>query len=423
VSESPSTSRRRAPNTFRLIAQIHAEEAAGLFERRTAFIHAPDAHLSALDRLDRRLAAHLDGVAISAGPLNSLGDASSSPNAGDIFATAVGMIESGEPLPDWLWAKSADSSIRPVIAAFEWTDRQYLQGIVRALLNSREPVRRLVGIATCAAHRADPGLQNGDWLRDPSSPVRAAALRAVGELGLTDLAPLTADWLGEEDTDCRFWATWSAVLLGAHETALSTLKVTGLNPGPNRARAFRLSLQAMSQDRAHEYLADLAHDESQLRWVIQGSGIAGDPSYIPWLIRHIKDAQYARVAGESLALLTALDINKSGAWLPRPENFESGPNDDPDDPNVEMDPDDGLPWPDPQKVEAWWQANEHRFHKGTRYFMGQPVTKEHCIQVLKTGYQRQRILAAQYLCLLEPGTPLFNTSAPAWRQQRLLAAM
>jgi hypothetical protein len=55
--------------------------------------------------------------------------------------------------------------------------------------------------------------------------------------------------------------------------------------------------------------------------------------------------------------------------------------------------------------------------------MGQPVTKEHCIHVLKTGYQRQRILAAQYLCLLERGTPLFNTSAPAWRQQRLLAKM
>jgi hypothetical protein len=43
--------------------------------------------------------------------------------------------------------------------------------------------------------------------------------------------------------------------------------------------------------------------------------------------------------------------------------------------------------------------------------------------VLKTGHQRQRILAAHYLCLLNPGTPLFNTSAPAWRQQRLLAQM
>jgi hypothetical protein len=51
------------------------------------------------------------------------------------------------------------------------------------------------------------------------------------------------------------------------------------------------------------------------------------------------------------------------------------------------------------------------------------ATREHCIDVLKSGYQRQRILAAHYLCRLNPGTPLFNTSAPAWRQQRLLAKM
>jgi uncharacterized protein (TIGR02270 family) len=88
-----------------------------------------------------------------------------------------------------------------------------------------------------------------------------------------------------------------------------------------------------------------------------------------------------------------------------------------------MDPDEGLPWPDVAKVERWWAANSGRFALGTRYFMGAPVTREHCIGVLKNGYQRQRILAAHYLCLLDPGTPLFNTSAPAWRQQRLLAKL
>jgi hypothetical protein len=55
--------------------------------------------------------------------------------------------------------------------------------------------------------------------------------------------------------------------------------------------------------------------------------------------------------------------------------------------------------------------------------MGAPITRDLCIAVLEHGYQRQRILAAHYLCLLEPGTPLFNTGAPAWRQQRLLAQM
>jgi hypothetical protein len=55
--------------------------------------------------------------------------------------------------------------------------------------------------------------------------------------------------------------------------------------------------------------------------------------------------------------------------------------------------------------------------------MGQPITREHCIDVVKNGYQRQRILAAHHLRLLEPGTPLFNANAPAWRPRRLLAAM
>jgi uncharacterized protein (TIGR02270 family) len=116
-------------------------------------------------------------------------------------------------------------------------------------------------------------------------------------------------------------------------------------------------------------------------------------------------------------------LGRSGLEGKRPDGFESGPNDDPDDPNVDMDPDDGLPWPDVQKVEKWWAANGSRFQKGQRYFMGAPIARDHCIDVLKNGYQRQRILAAQYLCLLEPGTPLFNTGAPAWRQQRSLAKM
>jgi uncharacterized protein (TIGR02270 family) len=157
--------------------------------------------------------------------------------------------------------------------------------------------------------------------------------------------------------------------------------------------------------------------------VIENSGVGGDPTFVPWLITQMVDPNDSRAAGEAFSFITGVDLALLDLERKPPENFESGPNDDPDDPNVEMDPDEGLPWPDVKKVEDWWHANAGRFQKGTSYFMGQPVTKEHCIHVLKTGYQRQRILAAQYLCLLEPGTPLFNTAAPAWRQQRLLAAM
>ena len=106
-----------------------------------------------------------------------------------------------------------------------------------------------------------------------------------------------------------------------------------------------------------------------------------------------------------------------------PEGFEAGPTDDPDDPDVAMDPDDGLAWPDPEKIRAWWAADGKRFQPGARHFMGKPVSRAQGIDILKNGRQRQRTLAAHYLCLLHPGTPLFNTSAPAWRQQRLLPQM
>ena len=131
----------------------------------------------------------------------------------------------------------------------------------------------------------------------------------------------------------------------------------------------------------------------------------------------------ARVAAEAFTLITGADFDVLLLWRSRPEDFESGPTDSPRDENVELDPDEGLAWPDPPKVERWWVANAHRFQPGVRYFMGAPVTSEHCLDVLKNGCQPQRVLAAHYLSLLEPGTPLFNTSAPAWRQQRLLAEM
>ena len=179
-----------------------------------------------------------------------------------------------------------------------------------------------------------------------------------------------------------------------------------------------------SQRRAERQHAErLRREPAQLRWLVQGSGIAGDPAYVPWLIGHMAKPETARLAGEAFTLITGADLDAVQLRRQRPEDFESGPTENPDDENVRLDPDEGLMWPDRPKVEKWWNASSSQFQKGTRYFMGAPVTREHCIHVLKTGYQRQRVLAAHYLCLLEPGTPLFNTSAPAWRQHRQLANM
>jgi len=214
-----------------------------------------------------------------------------------------------------------------------------------------------------------------------------------------------------------------SVLLGSRGAALASLRRQGTAPGSQRARAFQLWLQAVETAEAHELLKDFAGDSDELSWLIRGTGVAGDPVYVPWLINHMTNPGTARQAGEAFTVITGVDLEQSKLTAKRPDGLESGPNDDPNDTNVDTDADDGLPWPDPELIRSWWDTNNARFQNGTRYFMGAPVTREHCIDVLKNGYQRQRVLAAHYLCLLEPGTPLFNTSAPAWRQQRLLAKM
>lgn len=407
---------------------IHAQEAAILSEVRAAQVLVPHVNLHSLGRLDDRLLAHFDGLAVAGESAWRLLDAEfEGSSRGSAFAVAVRAIESvrADVLESlWVLGKDASHVCAGVLAAFGWVEPRHLQGIVRDLLKSADSVKRSAGLSACAMHRADPGLGGGPWLDDAVPTVRARALRAVGELGLTDLASSCASAQSDGDADCQFWAVWSRVLLGGSASAMDALRLVALDAGAaHRARAFRLLLQATDPTSARATLQAVGREPSHERWLIQGSGLDGDPAYVPWLLKRMAQPRTARLAGEAFTLITGADLDAEQLWQAQPDDFESGPNDDPEDENVDMDPDEGLMWPDPAKVEQWWSTNGHRFVKGRRYFMGAPVTWEHCVEVLRHGYQRQRILAAHYLCLLRPGTPLFNTSAPAWRQQALLAKM
>jgi uncharacterized protein (TIGR02270 family) len=411
------------------VLRIHEVEAAFLSELRMAQLNSPHVNLQALARLDNRLAAHVDGLKVTREHTRSLvyGELDEG-STGAVFTAAVRAIEDKQlDRLDELWslAKGNPRVRDGVIASLEWVESRHLQGIVRDLLTSGEPQRRAVGLAACAIHQADPGLRSGPWLWDPECSVRASAFRALGELGLSELVTTCIEEITRsEDAGSKFWTVWSAVLLGNRGAALDALRLTAVDASsPHTDRAFRLTLQALDTASAHTLLGHLARNGKQPARLLHGSGIVGDPAYVPWLIGYMQKPETARLAGESFTLITGAELDNLQLYGPQPAGFEGGPNEETDDDNVAMDPDDGLMWPDSVKAERWWRDNANRFQPGTRYFMGKPVTREHCIDVLKKGYQRQRILAAHYLCLLEPGTPLFNTSAPAWRQQRLLAAM
>ncbi len=407
------------------VAQQHAEESAVLRNVRSVLTSAPHVKLHQLRRLDDRITAHLDGVAVAGEFGWKLCEAAlESPGSGTVFAATDRAIED-KNLPALTkllaLAEALPEAQRGLISAFGWVSAQFLQGTIKSLLSATNPFQRQVGIAACAMHQVDPGAALASAIAEQDAPLRARALRVAGEAGRRDLLPACLKALADSDAACRFWAAYAIALLGEQGKAVPVLQDVVMLPGPFRPRALQLLLKFIAVPQANELLKSLARDPANIRLLIQGAGIAGDPYYVPWLIKQMADLKLTRLAGESFTFITGLDLAYLDLDRKPPENFESGPNDNPDDPDVSMDEDDSLPWPDPVKIQAWWDANKSRFADGTRYFMGEPVTRAYCIQVLKEGYQRQRMAAALYLCLLQPGTKLFPTKAPAWRQQRWLA--
>jgi len=412
-----------APVIESILAE-HADEASFLWLQRTSAVHAPNYSPQQFADLDERLAAHIDGLRV-AGEEGWLHALALIDNEGpeDFFVAAVLAIEAVDSRFDDLVERAREDLpevVPGLISALGWVEPKHLGGRVKALLDDASPLRQKLGVAACALHRRDPGALLGELLASAPDSVRIRALRAAGELGRADLLPQAQSLLGEAKPELRFWAAWAAVLLGDRAQALDALAAFALKSGPRQPRAFQLALQAMEIAPGHALLLDGATLPGAQRLRILGSGFIGDARYVPWLIEQMTQPATARIAAEAFVTITGVDFNLAQMEVPPPDGFEDGPTEDPDDDNVELPEDIALPWPDVDKIRAWWQKNGARFTPGTRLFMGQPLSPDSCTGVLRQGFQRQRVAAALHLALLDARAPLFATSAPAWRQQRWL---
>ncbi|MDD1622410.1 MAG: TIGR02270 family protein, partial [Methylococcaceae bacterium] len=408
------------------IVEQHAEEAAFLWILRSYAVHAPHYRLKDLAKLDNRVEAHLDGLRIAGSDGWELCEqALEIGEAGEVFASGLLALESKDPqrLAKIISiAEASPEASKGLISAFGWTEPAKLSGTVKNLLASNSSFHQLIGLSACSIHRVNPGKILDDLIHDPdaSVPLRTRALRTAGELKRRDLVYDVRDCLKHEETSIRFWAAWSAVLLGNRSEALEVMKtfvVTGSNQFP---RALPLLLRALPIEQSGALLKGLAQYPEHQRELVSGTGMIGDPLYVPWLIKQMETPELARLAGESFSFITGADIAYEDLETDRPENFESGPTENPEDENVALDSDEDLPWPDPAKIQAWWTARQHRFQNGTRYLLGEPVSEAQCRKVLREGFQRQRAAAALELALIKPDEPLFEVRAPGWRQQRLL---
>jgi uncharacterized protein (TIGR02270 family) len=408
------------------VVQQHVDDAVSLRQVRSVLVRAPHVELHRLRRLDDRLAAHLDGLAVSGEAARRLlNEALAPPSAGSLFACTVLALDSADEawLDRLLAVAGADPAVRRgVVSAFGWVSPQSLRGVTRALLGASSAWRRSLGLAACAMHGVDAGQVLAASVADGDAPLRRRALQVCAATGRVDLLGACLSALDDADPAARCAAACASVRLGERERGGRALRDLAQSPGPGREEAIGWLGLVLEGAEARRWLKDLSRDPADMRRLLRAIALVGDVHFVPWLIERMRDPALSRLAGESFALITGLDLAYLDLDGASPQEVVSGPDDDPQSSDVALDEDESLPWPDVGKIESWWSKNGASFTAGTRVFMGEAVDTRRCIEVLRKAGQRQRIVAARHLALQAPASTMFRVAAPAWRQERALRA-
>src|SRR5689334_14875615 len=91
---APAQAPARSRPPIALMVQQHAEESALLRQVRSNLVRAPHVRLNQLRRLDDRIAAHLDGLAVAGQAGTACSQAAlARPDVGELFTAAVRAIQ------------------------------------------------------------------------------------------------------------------------------------------------------------------------------------------------------------------------------------------------------------------------------------------------------------------------------------------
>jgi len=404
------------------IVDQHFEEASFLWSQRDAAVTSPLYSLQDLTFLDERVEAHIDGLRVAGGYGWSLCEAGiAEDEPGTVFTATIIAFESGDKKLIELVIDAgcgSQAAFRAMISGLGWMKSRQFNEAIKQLVSAKSRSFRRLGIAACGIRRINPRTWLDKAINSSDLLLKATALKTAGELKRVDLLEQLQSHFDHEDDACRFAAAKSAMLLGDH-SAMDTLSTFVLSQSEYTLPAMQVALRICDGQTTRNWLKALSRNPDQRRLMLTGTGITGDPAYMPMLLKQMGSPEYARGAGEAFSMITGVDLTDQQLDAEWPEGFEAGPNDDIEDDDVKMDADEDLPWPDADLINQWWKQNGSAFPVGSRYLAGVSVSPDTCSEILKTGNQRQRQAAALELALSKPEAPYLNTKSPGHKQIRL----
>lgn len=403
-------------SSFTSIYEQYVNEAAFLWILRSIAINEPHNNQQDILALEQRIEAQLDGLMSSI----EIGwqiceQALEIAEPGEVFTAMVIAMRSHdtEKIKQVVdIGLSSDSAEQGLISAMGWLPDDISNTWIERFLKGKDLSHKYLGVAACSVRRVDIGealpviLKREDCAQD--TKLYSRALRLVGELRRQDCMPYINAALQSSDEDIRFWANWSAILLGQRAN-VENLKPYVFKSSKLQHAAIQLVFRVLNVEQGRETISELSKDNSQVRAVIKAIGVLGDPHAINWLINKMNESLYAKLAGESFMYIAGVDFQSNDLIISEPEDYPQIPNDDAYDDIIGLDEDENLAFPDANKVSSIWQKYGQKFIVGKRYFMGQAITVELLKQSLENGMQRQRHAAAMELALNDKGLPLVNT--------------
>jgi len=403
-------------HTYKDFYKQSVEDASFLWLLRSIVMEQPHYYARDIHTLEQRIETRLDGLMTALDPgWEACEEALEFQEPGEVFTAMIIAMRSHETgkIKTAVDIGLENALATPgLISAMGWLPDELANPWTERFLNGKEMAHKYLGLATCSVRRQNPGerltniLQRDDCRQHEK--LYSRALRLIGELRRQDCMPAINQAMHDDNENIRFWAIWSAVLLG-HPTSAHHLQDFVFKTGPYQNQAIQLAFRALPISQARGWIDKLAEDKNQTRAVIKATSALGDPHAINWLINTMQDPTLAKLAGESFTLITGIDIAAHQSVLDAPNNIIA--IDDTDNNAIDLDDDENLPTPDAEKIASIWCQQSPHYIIGHRYFMGQPIGAKHLKEILTDGTQRQRHAAAMELALSESDMPLPNTRA------------
>jgi uncharacterized protein (TIGR02270 family) len=307
--------------------------------------------------------------------------------------------------------------------AFELVPSDLTALRLEPLLASAGPAER-AALLDLRSFRRRPqvGADVADGLRSAAPPLRCAALRAVARLPGPDALREVEAALADVEPACAAAAVEAGLRLGS---LAAWARCRELARGPGPAAGAQLSLlAALGGPAEHDVLFAALAAPALRRRALRALGFAGTRAAADACLEAMSAPADARVAAESFASMTGLDLAAERLVAPEPPEAEEPVPFEDDDLDADLVPaaDDLLPLPDLAGVGRWWQARRAAFQPGRRYLGGRPATLAALHDQLERGPMRRRADLALELNIRTAGLHDVEARAFTTTQRRQLQA-